>query len=328
MNKQFSLPMGTQLYSGDFQDAYIPELLQSMLRAYVNDSNKFVWKKVFPEVAVKKPKGKIANIGMQAMAIYTSRKGWKGGANKIEFGVKLDDEWSLEEHALYTDIYKTDIENADAPVDAQRDKMFILKNSYDLAKEFACISQIFDAGIITNNVGLSAADRFDASTSDPVAILYAQAKLLKDQCGSRPTQIVVSLDVMVAMTNNQKVIDRFKYTTTPTIPTLSEQLKNALGCEIIISEAQKWDGAGELEGSLSYLVEKKVFMFYNEAPGLYSKGFGKTFTRTGGAKVMSAAYPVTDQLKSSLDSLVIVQDEYDMHIIDQKCARLITTVIA
>ena len=125
---QFSLPAGINLFAaGDFQDAYIPELLQQMLRAYSNDDTKYVWKKVFPEVAVKKPKGKIANLGMQAMSIYETRKGWKGGANKIEFGVKLEDERSLQEHALYTDIYKSDIDNADAPIDAQRDKMFILK---------------------------------------------------------------------------------------------------------------------------------------------------------------------------------------------------------
>jgi len=332
--KQFSLPEGTNLFTaGDFQDAYIPELLQSMLLAYKNDDSKYVWTKIFPIVAVKKAKGKIANLWMQAMAIYTTRKGWKGWANKIEFWVRLDDERVLEEHALYTDIYKTDIENADAPIDAQRDKMFILKGSYDLAKEYACLSQIFDSNVITNNVALSGTDRFDSMTSgvsnsDPISTLYAQAKLLKDKCWSWPTEIVLSLDVMVAITNNTKVIDRFKYTTTPTIPSLTENLKNALWTQITISEAQKWDGAGDLEGTLSYLVEKKVFMCYNEAPGLYSKWFGKTFTRRGSQRVLSAAYPLTEQLKNSLDSLVIVQDEYDMHIIDQKCARLITTVIS
>jgi len=328
MTKQFSLPQGVMNFAAwDFQEAYIPELLQSMLKAYSNDNKKFIWKKIFPEVAVNKVKGKIANLGMQAMALHATKKAFRGGANKIEFGVKIDDEWTLEEHALYTDIYKQDISNADAPIDAQRDKMFILDNAYELAKEYACTSMIFDDTVITNNTALSAADRFNTATSDPVAILLAQAKLLKDQCGSRPTHIVISLDAFVAMTNNQKVIDRFKYTTTPTVPELQDRLKSSLASEILISEAQSWDNDGDLEGTLSYLVEKKVFMCYSEAPGLYTKSFGKTFTRRGGKKVMSAAYPVTEQLKDGLDSLVVVQDEYDMVIIDQKCARLVTTVI-
>jgi len=129
------------------------------------------------------------------------------------------------------------------------------------------------------------------------------------------------------MINNKQVIDRFKYTTTPTIPTLTEQLKNVLACEIIVTEAQQYLGDGDLEGTLAYLVSASVFMFYNEAPGIYTKGFGKTFTRNGGTKVLAAAYPVTEQLKDGLDSLVVVMDQYDMHIVDQKCARLITTTV-
>jgi hypothetical protein len=231
----------------------------------------------------------------------------------------------LEEHALYTDIYKSDIENADAPIDAQRDKSFILKGAYELSKEYACISSIFDDSIITNHVALTS--HFDDDLVDPIGILLAQAKLLKDTCGSRPSLVVVTLDVMVAMINNAKVIDRFKYTTTPSVPQLTEQLKNVLGTEIAISESQKWNQDGDLEGTLDYLATDKIFMMYNEAPGIYSKGFGKTFTRKGGARVMSASYPVTDQIKNDLDSLVAVKDEYDMHIIDQKCARLITAVL-
>lgn len=330
MNKiaSFSFPTGVNNFAAtDFQDAYVPELLQSILRAYTNDETKYIWKKLFPEVKVNKVKGKIANLGMQAMAIKNTKKAFKGGMNKIEFGVELNDEYVLEEQGLYVDVYKSDIENADSPMDAKRDKMFMLNGIYELSKEYACISQVFSASVITNNVAISASDRFNTSTSDPVAVLFAQAKLLKDQCGSRPTQIVVTLDVMVAMINNQKVIDRFKYTTTPTVPELTQQLKNALGTEITITESQQWDGASGIEGTLSYLATKSVFMCYNEAPGIYSKGFGKTFTRKGGKKVLSVAYPVSDQVKLSLDSLVAVADEYQMHIVDQKCARLLTSVI-
>ena len=330
MNKiaAFTLPQGSKNFSvGDFQDAFVPELLQSILRAYKNDDTKYIWKKIFPEVSVKKVTGKIANIGMQAMSIKGTKRAFKGGINKIEFGVQLDDEWNLQQQGLYTDIYKSDIENADTPIDAQRDKMFILNGVYDLSKEAACISQVFSTAVITNNVALSSADRFDTTTSDPVAILYAQAKLLKDTCGSRPSLIVISLDAMVAMTNNQKVIDRFKYTVSPTIPELQAKLAAVMSTEIVVHEAQQWDGTGGIEGTLTYLTTAKVLMIYNEGAGMYTKGFGKTFTRNGGKRVMTVPYTPTEQVKLGLDSLVAVEDEYDMHIVDQKCVRLITTVI-
>lgn len=326
--KYFNLPEMVNNYSaGGFETAYVPELLQSMLRAYKNDETKYVWKKILPELSVNKVTGKIPNLGMQAMSIKDTTKGFKGGMNKIDFGVEINDEWTLKAKGLYTDIYLSEIENADQPIDAQRDKMFILSNAYDTSKEYACLSTVFDSSIVTNYVALSSTDRFDTSTSDPIAILLAQAKLLKDKCGARPSLIVVALDVMVAMLNNQKVIDRFKYTTTPTIPQLTENLKNALGTEIIISEAQYWDGAGGIEGTLNYMVSAKVLMVYNEAPSLYSKGFGKTFIRKGGKRVVTAAYPEVERQKNGLDSLVAVQDEYDMKILDLKCARLLTTVI-
>ena len=331
--KYFNLPEMVNNYSaGGFETAYVPELLQSMLRAYKNDESKFVWKKIFPEISVNKVTGKIANLGMQAMSIKDTTKGFKGGMNKIDFGVELNDEWTLKAKGLYTDVYLSEIENADSPIDAQRDKMFILNGAYDTSKEYACLSTVFDSSVVTNYVALSQADRFDnvssgVSTADPIAILLSQAKLLKDKCGAWPTQIVLALDVMVAMLNNTKVIDRFQYTTTPTIPSLTENLKNALGTEIIISEAQYWDGTGGIEGTLNYMVSAKILMVYNEAPSLYSKGFAKTFIRKGEKRVVTAAYPEVDRQKQGLDSLVAVQDEYDMHIIDLKCARLITTVI-
>lgn len=320
--------VGAQFSAGDYQNAYKNETLTTMLKSYQNDETKFIWSKIFPVISVKKEKGDIYNIGKQSMRLVETKVAQRGSAHRIEFGVKLDTTWTLEQYALYTDVYKSDVENADSPLDAQRDKTKILSGIAGLRKEYSAY-QIFNSSLVTKNAGLTGTAKFSDASSDPYVTIEYYISQVKANCGSRANYMVITYDVMSNLINHPKVIERYKYSRPVGVNEMMKLLSETFGIEVLIADTQKWnaDGTDIDDGTLSFLASGKIFLGYREQQGLYSKGFGFTYTRGAGQQVLVADYPVTDQLKERKNSLVIATDEYDMVVQDVNCGFLIYDVL-
>lgn len=330
MKLAFTTPqwIQAQFSAGDYQNAYKNETLTTMLKSYQNDETKFLRNKLFPIISVKKKDGDIYTIGKQAMRLVETKVADRWSAHRIEFGVKLDNTWRLEDYALYTDIYKADLDNADSPLDAQRDKTKILANIAGLRKEYSAY-QIFETSLVTKNAWLTGTAKFSDASSDPYKTIEYYVSEVKKNCGSRANYMVITYDVMSNLLNHPKIVERYKYTRPVWVNEMAKLIWETFGIETHVAEAQKWnaDGSDIDDGTLSFLATGKIFLGYKEVQGLYSKGFWFTYQRGAGQQVLVADYPVTEQLKERKTSLVIATDEYDMVVQDVNCGYLIYDVL-
>lgn len=154
---------------------------------------------------------------------------------------------------------------------------------------------------------------------------------IKATCGKEPTDMFISYDVASVLVWNDDILNAFKFTTVPVfnIPKMQEILSATFKMNVWIVESQKATITTDIEtGTLAYLTSKSVLLTYNGGLGLYTNGFGYTFTRKGGQMVLTADYHPTVQIADNKVSMVAAVDEYDMVIQDKKCGYLLTNVIS
>jgi hypothetical protein len=103
-----------------------------------------------------------------------------------------------------------DVENADAPIDAEVDKTKLLLQQVKLAKENKALSVLTNS-IITNNIQLSSAsDKFSTyATSNPFQVIETGINTVFSKTGKIPNNMLISYDVYSALKNHPDVIARF-----------------------------------------------------------------------------------------------------------------------
>lgn len=335
----FTLPSNVKQFSQwDFQDAYVSTILTDQLKAYKNDSAKYIWDKVFPLRPVTKPAGKLASIGFQSMRLTTTLRSARGWANKVEFSAKFDDEYRVKQHALYTDVMTRDIDNPDSPFDAKIDSTTMLKWLMDLSKEGSAL-QAFDTTVMSwYTTALSGTARFDYGTGavNPLQTIQYYFKKVKEQCGMEPNGMIISYDVANALVYNADILNVFKYTLNSvtwgapfySIANMEEVLSRCFRVPVTIASNQKATITTDIDtATLDYLVSKSILLTFNGGLGKYTNWFGYTFTRKWGQKVLTVDYPPVFQAKDNTVAAVIAMDEYDMVIQDKRCGYLLTDVI-
>lgn len=317
-----------------FNKAYVDQFLTNMSIAYMNQDTDMIADKIFPSVKVVKDSAKIVNYGKQALRLVETERGIGGKYNSVDYKVESTDMYQLEDHGLTTDVLREDVENADAPVDAEVDKTKMLLQQVKLSHEYKALSVLVPA-TITNNLQLaSASDKFSSyATSDPFKVIQAGVDAVFAKTGKLPNNMAMSYDVYSTLKNHPDVIARFPGATSITEQMVVDTLAALFGrMQLHVSKAKINDTNLGATDVLSDLFSKKIFIYYSEAtPTLQSTSFGKKFTRSSdGFQV--ARYPQSvlgqEAIKRQVWSMILANQKYDMTIVDVDCGYLLYDVIA
>ncbi|MCS7318075.1 MAG: major capsid protein [Candidatus Dojkabacteria bacterium] len=295
-----------------------------------NQTNTFVWDKIFPKKITLKKKGEIKSLGRQGMQIVDHRISEKGGMHKIDFSVKTSQEFQLQEYGMYAPVYESEIENPDAPIQASRDKVLMLKSIDNLTKEAQALSLALDPANNTNNLQLTLADQFDNPNSDPYIVIKNAFESVRVSSGIRPNSMVLTQDVVNALANHPKVLERMKYTMTATDDEVVAFVKKSFGIQnVYITDTLSRSGGSDIDGgTLSPLVSKKILIYFSsEDAFLMPQSFGRCYMRKE-AQVLEVPVSPDVTIKTGEVSLVAVRDEYQFVIANQDAGILLYDVVS
>ena len=99
----------------------------------------------------------------------------------------------------------------------------------------------------------------------------------------KPNSMAITQDVVNALSNNAKVIERLKYTTTATDDEVVSFLKKSFGIQNVhVVDAFSRAGNADIEtGALTPVAEKKILIYYSSTEELLMPlSFGTLYQRS------------------------------------------------
>ena len=272
----------------------VDPVLTKLARGYSNDG--LVAEKLFPLVTVNKEGGKIPQFTKEAFKIYSTERAIRADSNRINPSVSPPIDFVLTEHDLEYPMDYREI-NEDA-LNLKIHATNVVTDAIALRKEKLCADLAQDASNYesTNKVTLASADKFDVSTSDPIATIDSARSSVRSQIAKNPNVIVISNSVFTALKNHASITDKVKYTQHAVIT--AQLLKNLLQFDALyVASAVYEDNSGVLKDVwndnviLAYVPEvKQVRSFYEPSYGytLQMKSFPiiDTYDENGKVKVV------------------------------------------
>jgi len=188
----------------------VDPVLTQLARGYSN--NGLVANYLFPLVSVNKEGGKIPQFTKEAFKIYNTERAIRAASNRINPTVNTTIDFVLTEHDLEYPMDYREI-NEDM-LNLKMHATNVVTDAIALRKEKLCanMAQLATNYAATNKVTLAAADQFNASTSDPIAVIDAARSAVRSQIAKNPNVIVMSNAVFVALKNHPAITDKVKYT--------------------------------------------------------------------------------------------------------------------
>jgi hypothetical protein len=174
----------------------------------------------------------------------------------------------------------------------------VVTDAIALRKEKLCADLAQNASnyAATNKVTLAASDKFNVSTSDPIATIDSARSAVRSQIAKNPNVIVISNAVFTALKNHATITDKVKYTQHAVIT--AQLLRQLLQFDALyVASAVYEDNDGVLQDVwndnviLAYVPEvKQVRSFYEPSYGytLQMKNFPivDTYEENGKVKIV------------------------------------------
>lgn len=270
---------------------YVSAPLTTISTAYAQAGNWFA-DRVFPSVPVarqgdlywKYPQGawKRSIAALRAPATESVGGGWT-----VE-----TDNYFANVYAVHKDVDDQTLTNAvgggfDLYADATRwvtENLFIKRDQL-FASTYLKASTW--TGLGSDQTGVSGTPstnqfkQFDASGSDPIAVVSNAILNVAKNTGYRPNTLVMGPSVYNALLNNQSIIDRVKYTGGGFLN--DDVLRQALGVQrLVVTWTSQNTAPNGATDSIGFINDKNMLLVYAApTPGLQTLSGGYTFTWNG-----------------------------------------------
>jgi len=160
---------------------------------------------VMPVVAVPTKSNKIWSMPVATLQELSNAQlaGSRSRPNDVgAYTVNSDLSYSCRDYGLVDFIDNQTLSNADAPLNPRLISATVVKSFLDLSREVRVAAKAFSNSYYgANTTALSGADRWDTSTSDPVAAILAA----KEQVFTTPNTLVLGGQVWPKLRTNPKV---------------------------------------------------------------------------------------------------------------------------
>jgi hypothetical protein len=263
-------------------DVHVNRPLTNISIAYIQKAADFVADKVFPIVPVMKQ----SDLYFQYEKKYWFQTQSKKRAPASEssgsgFGVDAGGNYFCDIWAVHKDIDDQTRQNADDPLNMDRDATLFVTQQQLLRREILFMSKYVKAGLWNGAADFTPSTKWSASGSNPMLDVDNKKAEIKSKTGFAPNTLAITYDVFQALKNNPAVLDRIKYTQRGII---TEDLLAALfGVDkFLVMQAVQDSAAEGAAASMDFLVKNCALLCYaNPAPSIMQPSAGYTFAWQG-----------------------------------------------
>ena len=271
------------------QQVHIDRAMTNVSVAYMQDQSNFIADKVFPIIPVQK-QSDLYFIYSKADFLRDEAEERAPGTESAggDYEITQSEPYFCRVTAFHKDVNEQERVNADDPLSPDRDSTEFVSQKLLIRRETQWASKFFKTGVWGKEVpGKASAPaegetlQWNLATSDPIAVIKAEATAMQETTGYRPNTLVLSPYAKDALLNHPDIIDRIKYTQKgiASIDLLAElfEVKHVYVAQAISNTAQK--GATE---NTSFIMGKHALLCYSEPnPGLKKPSAGYIFAWKG-----------------------------------------------
>jgi len=272
----------------DFASTHVDSILTRVSRQYPLGQI-LLAESLAPRVNVGKESGIFFryNKGDQARIPYTSRQ-LRTESRRVDWRVDTDS-YQCEEYALNDLIDDREFQQADTPLNLQRDTIENLQRLMLLDREKRVHGLVTDAAVVTKNTTLTGTDQWrDASdsgaTATPLGDIETGSESVRSDTGVRPNLATFGMSAWLAFSKVSEIIDRI---ITPGgnwgSPTITTDQGRTLLAPYGITKVQVSDsientaGFGVADSFSDIWTDQVLLSFTTPSPGLKKVSFAYTF---------------------------------------------------
>lgn len=316
---------------------HIDAALTDISIAYMQDAKNFVNSKVFPVIPVKKQSDKyfIYSKG-DTLRIHTQIR--EAGTESAGAGYDLDkDNYYCDPFALHTEVTDKDRDNADDPLDLDRDATEFVTQDILMKREKDFFDSYFTTGLWdTDAQGVGAGptgDQFlqwDLAGSNPVTDVETMLETITSKTGADPSMVTLTLSPTVwrIVKNHAEVLDRIKHTQTGIVT--EQLLAEVLGIKQVLVARGVYNSAAKgATPVVGYMAPAKsaLLTYAPERPSMKKPSAGYTFNWTGYNAGESVAV-FKFYIKARRADRIEVEDAYDQKLVASDCGVYIYDAIS
>lgn len=248
---------------------------------------------ILPRVNVSKESGIYFkyNKGDQARIPFTKRQ-IRSESRSVTWRVSTDT-YQCEEYALNDLIDEREYQQADSPLNLQRDTLENLQTLLTLDRERRVHTLVTDGAVITKNDTLTGTAQWrdagaSGSTSAPLFDFEAGSEAIRQDTGVRPNLAVFGMAAWLAFNKNTQILDRIITpggnwgSPTITVDTARTLLAPYGFTNVLVADTVQNTGNLGAADSFSDIWSDEVLMAYvTPSPGIKKVSFGYSFFSRG-----------------------------------------------
>lgn len=255
-------------------DLHIDALLSNMSVGYMNTKSAYVADRVFPTIFTNKQSDKYAIYNKydwfsdqaELRAPLTETAG--GG-----YAMETPGTFFCDEYGFHKDIADEDVDNADDVFELEQEAVEFSVDKIRMRREKRWSEKFFTTGVwttdLTGQTDAPGANEFrvwdDYTNSTPIADIADAKTVVLGLTGLLPNTLVVSHRVHQALENNEKILERYKYTQTGIIT--EELLAKVFGVDHYIIGSALIAASPEGTDTLSFMLNQYDALLVYAAPG-------------------------------------------------------------
>lgn len=326
-------------------DVYVNIPLTNVSLRYSQDQNSYISDKMFPLVPVQLQ----SSIVWEWDLAYILKNGMQpraAGSETAAIGSKLNQKtYSAVVVGLHQDISDQRRANEMEPINADRAATLALTEQATQYREITLKAKAFKTGVwtgFTDGTGVTSTtpganqiQQWNQATSTPVKDITTLATNLKLATGIRPNKIAMGRQVWDALKYNPDIIDRIKFSsnnTTPTIVTMQAVAALFELDEILVSDvvqATSNEGAATLTNG--FVIGKEFVLFRTPpAAGIDIPSAGYTFAWQGylGATAYGTRIKKYRLPESVASDRIEIEQAYDQNVMAPTLGGYYSGVVA
>ncbi len=248
---------------------------------------------ILPSINVSKESGIyfIYNKGDQARIPFTKRQ-LRSESRAVTWRVTTDS-YRCEEYALNDLIDEREYQQADAPLDLQRDTLENLQTLLVLDREVRVHTLVTDSAVITKNDTLTGTAQWrdaggSGATSAPIFDIEDGSEAIRQDTGLRPNLLTMGIAAWLAWNKNTQILDRI---ITPGgnwgSPTIDVDVARTLYAPygitnvLIPDTVQNTGNLGAADSFADIWIDEVLLAYVTPSPGVKKVSFGYTFLSRG-----------------------------------------------
>jgi hypothetical protein len=263
---------------------HVNRILTNVSVAYIQSHNNFIASQVFPVLPVEKQ--------TDAYFIYTKNDWFRDEAQQRAPGTESagsgyglsTDSYSADVFAFHKDVDNQTLNNADAPLNMDRDATEFVTQRLLLRQEIQWASDYFKTGVWGSSVTPSNLWS-DYTNSDPISDVETGKRTILANTGFMPNTLTVGYDVWIKLKNHPDLVQRIQYGGTPGSPAIVNQQTVAavFGLDrILVAMAVKATNVEGETAAYSFVQGKHALLTFSPAsPSLLTPSAGYTFMWKG-----------------------------------------------